>query len=285
MVFNSLIQDGVDEDRLIILPLRDFIYDDPAWFAAAQNTVAHIQRDNDKLAIIGHKKDKTTFYLDHFPQWKFIEEPNYYGLNATDIRKDIFENGKWDHTLVTPYVNEFLTKWITEETSADLWSEFSFLKGYHELWEPAPFKPIFVTTDAIVAKTGHVLLIKRKINPGKGKFATPGGFLDPTQFLIDSAVRELKEETKIKRSHEDLKKLITFEKYFDHPLRDGRGRTITHAFLFDMPGGGPLPEVKGGDDAKEALWMPFNDLSLNEEKFYSDHLHIIHTLINRLSGR
>jgi bifunctional NMN adenylyltransferase/nudix hydrolase len=104
-------------------------------------------------------------------------------------------------------------------------------------------------------------------------YALPGGFLSPDTSIFESALREVKEETKLHVSN--LASCLVSEHVFDHPRRSARGRTVTHGFFFELNGGGPLPTVKGGDDAAEALWVPLNDLTLLEENFFEDHLHII----------
>jgi bifunctional NMN adenylyltransferase/nudix hydrolase len=69
---------------------------------------------------------------------------------------------------------------------------------------------------------------------------------------------------------------------FDHPGRSLRGRTITHAFLFDLdradkkPG---LPRVKGADDAVEAKWIPIAELLKMSDQIFEDHLSIIRTVL------
>jgi bifunctional NMN adenylyltransferase/nudix hydrolase len=72
------------------------------------------------------------------------------------------------------------------------------IEKYKESWKAAPFPPTFVTVDAVVVQSGHVLLVKRKAMPGAGLWALPGGFLNQEETLLDGAIRELKEETKIK---------------------------------------------------------------------------------------
>ena len=58
-----------------------------------------------------------------------------------------------------------------------------------------------VTADCLVfARTDEgmkLLLIQRKNEPCKGKWAFPGGFMDIDETTIDAARRELKEETVI----------------------------------------------------------------------------------------
>ena len=161
--------------------------------------------------------------------------------------------------------------------------EHEFLKEYKQRAKAYPYPPTYVTTDAVVVKAGHVLVIRRKMNPGKGLYALPGGFLEQKESIFDSCLRELKEETKIDVGKTELKKAHVEDRVFDHPNRDLRGRTITHAFYFklDDKHDGSLPHVKGSDDADLAVWLPFNEIEDNESKFYSDHFHIIKHFISR----
>jgi bifunctional NMN adenylyltransferase/nudix hydrolase len=133
----------------------------------------------------------------------------------------------------------------------------------------------------VLVKSGHVLLVRRKVNPGKGQLALPGGFLNPGETLEQSAIRELREETSIKTPTGELKKYLSESRTFDYPERSMRGRTITHAFHIKMPTGGDLPSVSGADDADKAFWMPLGDLHLHEGNFFEDHLHIIDWFIYR----
>ena len=71
------------------------------------------------------------------------------------------------------------------------------------------------------------------------------------ETLEECARRELKEETGLTPTGEmvELKSFSTVD-------RDPRGRTITVAFLVEIP----LTEAKGGDDAAEARWFPLDGL-------------------------
>lgn len=113
-----------------------------------------------------------------------------------------------------------------------------------------------VTADCVVIGSAadssrYVLLIQRGNEPYKGCWALPGGFMDMDETLEQCALRELKEETGLTPSGD-----ITELKSFSTVDRDPRGRTITVAFLIEMP----LTEAKGGDDAAEARWFPLNEL-------------------------
>jgi 8-oxo-dGTP diphosphatase len=51
---------------------------------------------------------------------------------------------------------------------------------------------------AFVYRDDEILLIKRGVAPGKGKWALPSGFVEPNEIPEETALRELKEETGIK---------------------------------------------------------------------------------------
>jgi bifunctional NMN adenylyltransferase/nudix hydrolase len=104
--------------------------------------------------------------------------------------------------------------------------------------------------------------------------------LNQKEFIETAALRELREETVIKVSKEELKKLIKEVHVFDAPDRSLRGRTITHAYLIDL-GTGPLPQVKGSDDADKAWWEPLNSAMGREEEFFEDHWHIMNFFLGR----
>ena len=122
--------------------------------------------------------------------------------------------------------------------------------------------------------SGHVLLVRRGAEPGKGLWALPGGFIQQDESLLDGCLRELREETRLKLPRPVLKGSLKATAVFDHPDRSQRGRTITHAYHFDFPAG-ELPPVRGEDDAAKAEWVPVADALASEEQFFEDHFHIL----------
>jgi bifunctional NMN adenylyltransferase/nudix hydrolase len=60
-----------------------------------------------------------------------------------------------------------------------------------------------------------------------------------------------------------------------------RRRVITHAFLIQLKAG-PLPGVRGGDDAEKAFWMPLADFYAREDSVFEDHVQIIRHCISRV---
>ena len=277
----GVIQQG---PRLHIVPVSDYPYDDNKWVNAIQKIVDETIPHAQDVGLIGHSKDSTSYYLNIFPRWKnHVEVEDIGGINATDIRKMLFEvRSSTLENLKTlmPIASRNKMLDILISASAQwkvLEQEYGMVKKYKEAWKSAPFPPTFMTVDAVVVQSGHILLVKRGDMPGKGLWALPGGFLNQDETMLNGAIRELKEETKIKVPVPVLIGSIKESKTFDAPNRSSRGRTITQAFLIDL-GVGELPKVKGSDDAEKAFWVPFKDVK--QEKMFEDHFFIIDNFLN-----
>lgn len=288
----SMITSSLDPDsasRVFFVAVKDYLYANNRWLESVQEEVNEVvsllEVKNPKL--IGHLKEDTGYLLE-FPQWgPHVEVGSLAGdINASLLRSMYFNENtlsKMRETTVYSRVptgtEAFLREFAFSEEYYLLLEEDSFIREYKEAWAGSPHTPIFVTTDAVVIKNGHVLLIERGGFPGKGLYALPGGFIDPNETLYSCVLRELREETRLKVPLPVLDHANKGDsKVFDSPGRSSRGRTITHAFLFRLDGSDltpGLPKVKGSDDAKKAFWVPFSALPELSHKFYEDHLHII----------
>lgn len=269
--------------RLITAPLRDQSYNDQRWASEVQTIVDQVadRWECKKIALIGHSKDSSSYYLKMFPQWSQIEHSLNEDVNATDLRKLMFEDKSMRFLagVVPQSVYTTLEQFKETPEFSVLQHEYEMIKKYKKAWESAPYAPTFVTTDAVVVQSGHVLLIQRKAAPGCGLWAMPGGFLNQDEWIEDGVLRELREETKIKVPAPVLKGSIKHRGVFDRPDRSLRGRTITHAFLIELPPG-PLPAVKGSDDAMKARWVPISEI--REDEMFEDHYHIVMDLLGRM---
>jgi len=124
-----------------------------------------------------------------------------------------------------------------------------------------------VTTDSVIfgfdGTSIHILLIERGIEPYKGAWALPGGFLNMNETVEEGARRELCEETNVKD--------VYLEQFhvFSSVDRDPRERVLTVAF-FALVSKNDY-EVIAGDDAARAKWHEWNNLP----SLAFDHAEII----------
>jgi len=277
----EMIQNSTHVQYMKIHGVEDYVYDDYTWIKKVTEIVESESNPDAKIAIAGYNKDESSTYLKYFPQWDLVEQPAYkvYGnlINATDIRNEIFQ-GKFHHvqTILPPFVATSVTlmngtrlKYLKKEYDGILDIKQRYGTGN------------FVTTDAIVVQSGHVLLIKRG-ESGVDLWAMAGGLLEPNETFEDGVIRELREETRLKVPTKVLLGSIKHVKLFDKVDRDERGRYITQAYLFKLDDSLDLPKVKGNDDAKEAKWIPIGDFYNMRSVMYADHYHIVSKMLESL---
>ena len=256
----------------------DTVYNDQAWAVRVQGIVSRYRvLGGAGIGIIGHKKDDSSFYLDMFPQWKLEEVPMFEPLNAKDIR-DLYLR-KQSHqgfirNVVPAPVYDFLVDFTATEDYQQIIREREFIIEHNKQYAGLRYPPIFSTADAVVICSGHVLMIKRRAEPGRGLWALPGGYVNAnTDKSVEAAMlRELREETQIKVPAPVLKGSIVRSKVFDAIDRSPRGRIITHAFHIVLPDG-ELPKVKGSDDAEKARWVPIAEV--RSDQCFEDHYEIL----------
>ena len=119
-----------------------------------------------------------------------------------------------------------------------------------------------------------LLLVNRKNEPFKGKWALPGGFVGIDEELEDAVARELEEETGL--VDVPLEQMYTF----GHVGRDPRGRQITIAFI-GIAGRGKN-KIKAGDDAEKVRWF---DIEKLPEDLAFDHNEVTRLAIEKLKRK
>lgn len=156
------------------------------------------------------------------------------------------------------------------------------LEEFLEEYDPYKYKNPCVTTDAVIfsrkknekEKDWKVLMVKRKNHPSIGWWALPGGFIEITENLEDTAKRELLEETGVSD--------LPMEQFavYGNVKRDPRARIITSAYLSVVDE--DQVKVKAGDDAEDAKWMQLHCTteSVNESEEWTETIYKL-TLENR----
>jgi 8-oxo-dGTP diphosphatase len=118
-----------------------------------------------------------------------------------------------------------------------------------------------------------LLLIQRGLEPFKGRWALPGGFVRVDETLDEAARRELEEEAGLKNIF--LEQLYSFGAID----RDPRERVVTVAYyalvkLSDH-------SARAATDAAEAEWFPISKIP----KLAFDHSQILQSALDRLRAK
>ena len=134
-----------------------------------------------------------------------------------------------------------------------------------------------VTVDCVIFGLDEgdlkVLLIERDLEPFKGSWALPGGFVRMDEDLEEAARRELEEETGLRKLY--IEQLGAF----GAPGRDPRERVVTVAYwaivnLYEH-------RVQAATDARSAAWFPVDELPT----LAFDHFSIFESARERLLGK
>lgn len=138
--------------------------------------------------------------------------------------------------------------------------------------EPCPHCGRFanrgVTIDAIIINDDKVLLIKRGVEPFKGYWGLPGGYVGWDETIADAVKREVKEE--LDASVVSVKELGIYSDPSRHPRQ-----CVDVPHYVEIEG-----EPKAGDDAQEFKYFSLNELP---EEMAFDHKQLIHDYLAKKS--
>jgi len=147
-------------------------------------------------------------------------------------------------------------------------------KGKYIYDWPRPMVSVDAAVFTISGSKVKLLLVKRKNEPFKGKWALPGGFVGIDEELDDAVERELAEETGL--SGVPLEQMHTFGSVG----RDPRGRQITIVYMGVATKG--QSKIKAGDDAAKARWF---DVEKLPKDLAFDHNKVAKLAINRFKRK
>ena len=287
MIRSSLNKD--ESYKTHFIPVNDYPYNDTAWTVHVNSIVNELVKelgyDKPVIGLMGFKKDKSSRYLNFFPNWTFLNVGEQYGVfSATYIRDQYFDRRISISEFIPDSVKAFLKGFALTPEYKWVLDEFEYLREYRIEY---PSGGPFFTTDAVVIQMGHILLVTRKEAPFKGKLAIPGGFIHLNEWIADARIRELKEETKLADTQGEIppakiQSFIQKEKVYDDPKRSQRGRVITFAGYYKLPDAKELYKVVGSDDAEKADWYSMAELSA--DMFMEDHYFIIQDMLGLSEG-
>lgn len=289
-------------EDVLVCDVEDSLYSNADWITRVFNTVneaiGKFKFKDPSVGLIGVKKDAdTATYIDFFGSWDFVDAPLFEAsegksIDSTKIR-ELYLSGHLEFvkSVVPKTAYDFLHKFQKTQEYVELKHEYDSAIAYEHQFDsfPSNYGLNFLTVDAVVVQSGHVLLVERARAPGRGLWALPGGHVNPSETFDEAVIRELREETEIKVPEKVLRGSIKYSKIFDHPSRSLRGRllrkngrTVTNAYLIKLDDNNPLPRIKGCDDAKNARFFTFSEVKNMRDKLFEDHYSIIEHMLARV---
>ena len=110
-----------------------------------------------------------------------------------------------------------------------------------------------------------ILFTVRNVDPDKGKWDLPGGFIDPVENAEAAACREIKEELGLNISPNDLKYITTSPNnylYKNVPYR-------TMDIFYECPLQTDLISIAAEDEIQDLIWVNRNEIDLEKIGFIS----------------
>ncbi|WP_374663658.1 nicotinate-nicotinamide nucleotide adenylyltransferase [Acinetobacter sp.] len=113
-----------DQQRIKFVPVID-VYNDEKWQKLVKSLVAEITLPSDRIGLIGHFKDDSSYYLKFFPEWEMVELDSLHGsMSATPVR-EAYYRGEIIESAFPAGTSEFLHKF--KETPIYLQLQHKFL--------------------------------------------------------------------------------------------------------------------------------------------------------------
>lgn len=125
---------------------------------------------------------------------------------------------------------------------------------------------------AVIINEGKMILVKRGVEPGKGKWSIPGGLVELGESVRDATIREAKEETSL-----DVEIVVDRPlDAFDNIDIDEHGGLRYHYILLQFLTRPKSGTLEPSSDAVDAKWVPIEevekyDLTKPFRKFFTKH--------------
>ena len=110
-----------------------------------------------------------------------------------------------------------------------------------------------------------VLFTVRNVDPDKGKWDLPGGFIDPGENAEAAACREIKEELGLNIQPDDLEYITTSPNnylYKNVPYR-------TMDIFYECPLQTDVIKIAAEDEIQELIWVKRSEINVNQIGFVS----------------
>ncbi len=116
-----------------------------------------------------------------------------------------------------------------------------------------PLRPL-VGIGVVIWRGDKVLLVQRGHEPAKGKWRLPGGAQDVGETIMQTAVREAREETGLDITPMGIVTAL------DSITRDAKGNVEYHYTMIEVLAESAEGEAQAGDDAVAVRWVTMAEI-------------------------
>ena len=103
-----------DQKRIQFVHIID-VYNDVKWVKLVKSRIAERVQSEDKVGLIGHFKDESSYYLELFPEWEMLELHSLKGaISATPVR-EAYYRGEIVESVLPLGTSDFLHQFQTTE--------------------------------------------------------------------------------------------------------------------------------------------------------------------------
>ena len=103
-----------DQKRIQFVHIID-VYNDVKWVQLVKSRIAERVQPKDKVGLIGHFKDESSYYLQLFPEWEMLELHSLKGaISATPVR-EAYYRGEIVESVLPLGTSDFLHQFQTTE--------------------------------------------------------------------------------------------------------------------------------------------------------------------------
>ena len=259
--------------RVRFAPLPDRLYDDTHWAKTVRARVAETAAElgNPTVVLTGFPKDRTSTYLEWFPEWAaepggLVCAADGYSINATEARRALFlgegvleDFGAQEMAAVQDWMkaNPDTAAWIAEEARMVERQSQALTRG-SVAWGHVIAVP---RVEVAIFGARGVLMVRRSASPGKGLWSLPGTQMEDYERASQAVGRVLRDLGI--ESHEVIEQKRAV---FDHPDRCDCGWVRSDVFAYTLLA---TPRINGS----QWTWMPLD--RLDPTLICDDHVEII----------
>ncbi|APJ04127.1 NUDIX domain-containing protein [Silvanigrella aquatica] len=268
--------------RISFVYVRDRLYDEKMWIDNVKGEVSKIMGDEKSVALIGHEKDSSSYYLRVFPEWEFLETGNYDGINATDIRNIYFLSR--DYNKAYNFVPKIISLWLKKYRKTEHFRKLKSMYSYvHKISKNQENNLPHNVANAVVFCMGYVLLVKAKDPLRKGFYSLPEYIIKDNDNRNDCALRAIENESKFNFTAEKLELNFKLQHIFDYADRFPicKQKSFSKCYQLNL---NSLPAVAKGKNIEKVEWVLINDVYLREDQMYADHYQIIQWFLKNLKN-